>query len=250
MVKSIFLQDGEEIFVDDEDYERVNQHTWCKSYVGNHRIIVSFVEGKNASLQTFIEKGCFQQIKNNDFTRKNLTTKGNNQRWSKAKPNSSSKYKGVVWDKTTGKWRASIKLDGVSKHLGRYLNEDEAAKAYNQAVLEYWDGEGYMNVIGEDNRNVSRGCNSRKSTKRRKNKSGFRGVYVSFKKFSSHIIFDSKTRYIGNFPTTHHAALAYNKCAIYLHGDDAILNDVPMTDELKAFIENWEIPQKILDIKK
>lgn len=26
MVKSIFLQDGEEIFVDDEDYERVNQY--------------------------------------------------------------------------------------------------------------------------------------------------------------------------------------------------------------------------------
>ncbi|WP_256123572.1 hypothetical protein [Staphylococcus aureus] len=33
MVKSIFLQDGEEIFVDDEDYERVNQYIWTKSYV-------------------------------------------------------------------------------------------------------------------------------------------------------------------------------------------------------------------------
>ena len=32
LVKSIFLQDGEEIFVDDEDYERVNQHTWFKDY--------------------------------------------------------------------------------------------------------------------------------------------------------------------------------------------------------------------------
>ena len=39
MVKSIFLQDGEEIFVDDEDYERVNQHTWFKDYSDNTRMI-------------------------------------------------------------------------------------------------------------------------------------------------------------------------------------------------------------------
>ncbi|MUH23519.1 AP2 domain-containing protein, partial [Staphylococcus aureus] len=39
MVKSIFLQDGEEIFVDDEDYERVNQYIWTKSYVDNVRRI-------------------------------------------------------------------------------------------------------------------------------------------------------------------------------------------------------------------
>lgn len=41
MVKSIFLQDGEEIFVDDEDYERVNQHTWHKSFNGNHRMVMN-----------------------------------------------------------------------------------------------------------------------------------------------------------------------------------------------------------------
>ena len=43
MVKSIFLQDGEEIFVDDEDYERVNQYTWSKNYNGNHRKILTSI---------------------------------------------------------------------------------------------------------------------------------------------------------------------------------------------------------------
>ena len=251
MVKSIFLQDGEEIFVDDEDYERVNQYTWCKSYVGNHRIIVAFVEDKNRSLQTFIEKGSFQQIKNNDFTRKNLTTKGNRQRWSKAKPNSFSKYKGVIWDKTQGKWRANINLNGASKFLGRYLNEDEAAKAYNQAVLEYWDGEGYVNKIGEDNRLHTREYKTLEGqTKQRVGKSNFRGVTMRNKYISSQMRYKGRQLHLGTFPTKNHAALTYNKCAIYLYGDNAILNDVPMTDELKAFIENWEIPQKILDLKK
>lgn len=250
MVKSIFLQDGEEIFVDDEDYERVSQHTWCKSYAGNSRTIAAFLEGKNTSLQTFIKKGSFQQIKNNDFTRKNLTTKGNRRRWSKAKSNNSSKYKGVIWDKTKGKWRANINLDGTCKFLGRYLSEDEAAKAYNQAVLEYWDGEGYMNVIGEDNRSLVRSYKSLEVQKRKKvGKSNFRGVTMRNKYISSQMRYKGRQLHLGTFPTKNHAALTYNKCAIYLYGDNAILNDVPMTDELKAFIENWEIPKKILDLK-
>lgn len=251
MVKSIFLQDGEEIFVDDEDYEKVNRYTWCKSYVGNHRIIVAFVEDKNRSLQTFIEKGSFQQIKNNDFTRKNLTTKGNRHRWSKATPNSSSKYKGVIWDKTKGKWRANINLDGTCKFLGRYLSEDEAAKAYNQAVLEYWNGEGYMNIIGEDNRASVKGYKPFEVQKRKRvGKSNFRGVTIDSGCIKSQMRYKGRFLHLGTFPTKNHAALTYNKCAIYLYGDNAILNDVPMTDELKSFIENWEIPQKILDLKK
>ncbi|MEJ7378713.1 AP2 domain-containing protein, partial [Staphylococcus epidermidis] len=39
-------------------------------------------------------------------------------------------------------------------------------------------------------------------------------------------------------------------CMNYLYGSDAILNDVPMTDELKEFITNWEIPDKIKALKE
>lgn len=35
-----------------------------------------------------------------------------------------------------------------------------------------------------------------------------------------------------------------------LYGEDAILNDVPMTDELKEFISNWEMPDKIKALKE
>ncbi|WP_227490129.1 hypothetical protein [Staphylococcus aureus] len=70
MVKSIFLQDGEEILVDDEDYERVNQHIWGKAFYGNHRAIMN---SNSEHLPNFILKKSFQKIKNNDFTRKNLT---------------------------------------------------------------------------------------------------------------------------------------------------------------------------------
>ncbi|HHM4024140.1 TPA: AP2 domain-containing protein, partial [Staphylococcus aureus] len=64
MVKSIFLQDGEEIFVDDEDYERVNQYIWTKSYVDNVRRI--HTNPLNVSLSGFVLENGFQKIKNND----------------------------------------------------------------------------------------------------------------------------------------------------------------------------------------
>ncbi|MDA5449499.1 AP2 domain-containing protein, partial [Staphylococcus aureus] len=128
MVKSIFLQDGEEILVDDEDYERVNQHTWHKAFKDNYRMIVN---SDKKHLPDFILKKSFQKIKNNDFTRKNLTTEGNKTRWSKAKCNNSSKYKGVSWDKKNNNWYACIAVDKKTKNLGHFVNEDEAAKAYN-----------------------------------------------------------------------------------------------------------------------
>lgn len=42
----------------------------------------------------------------------------------------------------------------------------------------------------------------------------------------------------------------FNKINFYLHGSDVILNDVPMTDELKEFINNWEVPDKIKTLKE
>lgn len=247
MVKSIYLQDGEEIFVDDEDYERVNQYTWYKSFNGNTRYVAN-TNGKG--LLSFLVENSYQMKKGNDFTKRNLTTKGNRGRWRKANVKSKSKYKGVSWDETHGKWCAAIIVDGKNKNLGRYLNKDDAARAYNQAVLDYWDGNGYLNVIGEDNRTSKRQYNINSKQNIRRSKSGYKGVVQYSKKFYVSIYYKNKTNHGPIFNTVHRAALAYNKCVLYLYGDDAILNDVQMTDELKEFISNWEIPDKIKQLKE
>lgn len=38
-------------------------------------------------------------------------------------------------------------LNGKSIHLGCYKDEVDAAKAYKKAVIDYWDGNGYLNNI-------------------------------------------------------------------------------------------------------
>lgn len=48
----------------------------------------------------------------------------------------SSRFKGVSWDKQTGRWRSKIQCDGMTFHIGRFHSEIEAARAYDSAALE------------------------------------------------------------------------------------------------------------------
>lgn len=45
-----------------------------------------------------------------------------------------SKYKGVSWSTKRKKWVAQITVDGVTKNLGGFVEEKEAALAYNKAA--------------------------------------------------------------------------------------------------------------------
>jgi hypothetical protein len=52
--------------------------------------------------------------------------------------NTSSVYKGVSFDKTSGKWVVRIKVAGVYKNMGLFEIEKEAAAAYNAAALKFY----------------------------------------------------------------------------------------------------------------
>lgn len=45
-----------------------------------------------------------------------------------------SLYKGVTWDKSTGSWKAQISSGGERYNLGRFSDELEAARAYDEAA--------------------------------------------------------------------------------------------------------------------
>jgi hypothetical protein len=71
---------------------------------------------------------------NNHATNLNLIT--NRENSNKKHLNSTSKYVGVSWSNTLNKWISVIRIDGRDKYLGSYHDEDEAGKAYKDALTK------------------------------------------------------------------------------------------------------------------
>lgn len=60
----------------------------------------------------------------------------------------SSQYKGVVWVKKMRKWRVQPELNNIKYNIGYFIDELEAAMAYNNAATKIHDSEYiYMNDI-------------------------------------------------------------------------------------------------------
>lgn len=148
--RTIPLTQGRVAIVDADDYERLAQFKWCARrdkhaiYADRHARDES---GKRLSVsmhRAVIGAGKGQivdHINHNglDNRRANLriTTLAGNNRNTSSRKGSSSKYLGVSWHKTDGKWRASINTGDCIKHLGLFVCEVEAAKAYDAAALQY-----------------------------------------------------------------------------------------------------------------
>jgi hypothetical protein len=49
-----------------------------------------------------------------------------------------SKYKGVYYDKQSGRFHAQIMIDGKRKNLGRFASQKEAAEAYDRVAREHF----------------------------------------------------------------------------------------------------------------
>lgn len=152
-MKKVYIDNIKDyIIIDDEYYNSVNKYTWhINDYYGTIRAL-AFINGKKVALPYFITgvENSYQKVKNLDFTRNNIGIDKNKYRYRKPQRNATSKYKGVRRMKMASgnqTWISTISVDNERVHLGTYQSEKEAARAYNEAVFEYWGGNGYINDI-------------------------------------------------------------------------------------------------------
>jgi hypothetical protein len=144
--REIPLTQGKVAIVDIEDYDEISRYRWHVKK--NHGTFYAVrYENKNGrkikiSMHRQIMKASPEQqvdhkhrngLDNRRCELRFCTTSQNNMNRIFNKKGS-SKYKGVHWDKSYGKWSVEIKKNGHSFKLGRFNNEIKAAKAYDKAA--------------------------------------------------------------------------------------------------------------------
>lgn len=85
---------------------------------------------------------------NNQRSNLRPATNRQNMANSRKAPTWSSPYKGVCWVAAKGRWRATIKVRGKSRHLGYFEVEEDAARAYNEAAIEAHGSYANPNEVG------------------------------------------------------------------------------------------------------
>lgn len=76
-----------------------------------------------------------------------MVTSAQNQANRRRAHGATSRHKGVYWHSQRGKWRAQIRLDYKSIHLGLFASEDDAAMAYNAAAVKAWGSHALLNDV-------------------------------------------------------------------------------------------------------
>ncbi len=127
--------------VDTEDFDRLNASVWylCKqgyaymvmngTTVKMHRSVLDYKGDDTIDHKNGVKL---------DNRRSNLRIATNSQNISNRRKyaGGSSRFKGVCFDKNNNRWLARISINRNQRNLGRYVCEDDAARAYDVAARE------------------------------------------------------------------------------------------------------------------
>jgi AP2-like factor (euAP2 lineage) len=162
-MKELYLENSKQkALVDDEDYNRVSMYFW---YVTKAEHNTSTIRRRIGTRHITLAREVMQNFtvmfdhKDNNF----LNNQKNNLRQCSYQQNAAnipkrkgrdgvtttSKYKGVCWNKINKKWKVSITFNQKKIHLGMFKYEDEqqAAEAYNKKALELFGEFALLNKL-------------------------------------------------------------------------------------------------------
>ena len=144
-MKQIALTKGYVALVDDEDFEELSQWKWRALVKPRTVYAIRHSAGRRGgtihmgrdilgiSLPVLTDHINGNGLDNRRVNLRECTRQENN-RNSRSRLGSSSRYLGVCWNKQMQKWQAGIKVGGRLRHLGYFAVETEAGSAYKAAA--------------------------------------------------------------------------------------------------------------------
>jgi len=159
--RRIPLTHGKYAIVDPDDYVWLSKYKWYVVKKGNtfyanrgqwsktqkrrltitmHRLIIDVPD------DMFVDHINHNGLDNRKANLR-LATPADNARYARyPKINTSSRYRGVCYNKQTRKWRTTILVNRKRKHLGYFKHEIDAARAYDQAAKLYYGDFAILNL--------------------------------------------------------------------------------------------------------
>lgn len=142
---------GRVALVDDEDYELVSPyrwHVWEGSLAAprrpHARAHTPTVNGRRTSIRMHnLITGCVwvdhadgDSLNNQRYNLRTATRSqngANRDSWDSVSP-----FKGVSWESRDSLWRVRITVAGITRSLGYFHDEGDAARAYDAAAVNAW----------------------------------------------------------------------------------------------------------------
>ncbi len=154
-MKEIPLTQGYVAIVDDEDFPELSKHKWYAVRMRSGVKAACWRNGKHLYMHRAIMKAKDGQPVDHrnhntlDNQRSNirLCTHSQNRVNQRKRPGCSSRYKGVYWHKGNKRWRAQIEYHGNRRCLRGFINENDAARAYNAAATELFGEFALLNEV-------------------------------------------------------------------------------------------------------
>ena len=147
---------GSEFYFDLEDYDKIKQYHW---HLDKYGYVVACVDNTTVKMHRIVTN-CpsdydvdhrYHKLNDNRKSQLRICKHQNNTMNTKIPSNNTSGVKGVCWDKSRNLWEAYIKINQRKKHLGRFINFQDAVNARKQAENELFGEFSYENSMMQQN---------------------------------------------------------------------------------------------------
>lgn len=157
-MKNIKLSQGKFAKVDDDVFDYLNQWKWTFDRSTGYAIRrIHGITSRKVYMHRLINKTSKNLVTDhvngdkldNQSANLRVATEAQNRANQKKRSDNTSGYKGVSYNKLTGKWETYITANRKRIHIGLFEDINEAAKAYNAKAVELFGYYAKLNTIKE-----------------------------------------------------------------------------------------------------